>query len=171
MPRNITQPRGLGFIMSVKVDAGRASGTVTRRSMTGFLARLKFSLVYWYSRKQNSVEYSSSGPEFIAMNQCCEYLCGIRYKLRMMGIPCVGPAYILGENQYVLANTSIPDSKIKKNNQSISYHFIREEAARDEWMTLYVNTHNIEADLLTKLLTSGYKKKVFLRSLMHHIFG
>ena len=83
----------------------------------------------------------------------------------------MGPAYILGENQYVLANTSITYSTIKKKNQSICYNFIREGAARDKWITSYVNTNNIEADLLTKLLTSGDKRKVFVRSLMQHIFG
>jgi hypothetical protein len=89
----------------------------------------------------------------------------------MMGIPCKGPAYILGDNQSVLANTSIPDSTLKKKNQSIAYHFIREGAARDEWRTSYVNTHNNEADLLTKLLPSGAKRIGFVRRLLHHIFG
>jgi hypothetical protein len=157
--------------MSAKVDADHASDTVTRRSRTGFLVRLNSALIYRSSRKQNSVESSSFGSEFIAMKQCCEYLRGLRYKLRMMGIPCEGPAYILGDNQSVLANTSIPDSTLKKKNQSIAYHFIREGAARDEWRTSYVNTHNNEADLLTKLLPSGAKRIGFVRRLLHHIFG
>jgi hypothetical protein len=37
LPPNMPQPRGLGFIMSAKVDADHASDTVTRRSRTGFL--------------------------------------------------------------------------------------------------------------------------------------
>ena len=104
------------------------------------------------------------------MKQCCEYVRGLRYKLRMMGIPCQGPAYILGDNQSVLANTSIPDSTLKKKSQSIAYHFVREGAARDEWRTSYINTHENEADLLTKLLPSGDKRKRFVESLLHHIF-
>ena len=62
-----------------------------------------------------------------------------------MGIPCQGPAYILGDNQSVLANTSIPDSTLKKKSQSI-------------------NTHENEADLLTKLLPSGDKRKRFVET-------
>jgi hypothetical protein len=89
----------------------------------------------------------------------------------MMGIPCTGPAYILGDNQSVLANTMIPDSTLNKKNQSIAYHFILEGLARDKWRTSYVNTHNNEADLLTKLLPSGAKRKGFVRRLLHHIFG
>ena len=105
------------------------------------------------------------------MKQCCEYLRGLRYKLRMMGIPIDGPAYIYGDNQSVLANTTIPDSTLKKKSQSIAYHFVREGAARDEWRTTYVNTNDNEADLLTKQLPSGDKRRGFVRSVLHHIFA
>ena len=46
-----------------------------------------------------------------------------------MGIPCEGPAYIAGDNQSVLANTTVPDSTLKKKSQSICYYFVREGAA------------------------------------------
>ena len=104
------------------------------------------------------------------MKQCCEYIRGLWYKLRMMGIPCQGPAYIQGDNQSVLANTSIPDSTLKKKSKSIAYHFVREGATRDEWRTSYINTHENESDLLTKLLPSRDKRKRFVESLLHHIF-
>ena len=127
--------------------------------------------IYWLSKKQTSVESSSFGSEFIAMKQCCEYLRGLRYKLRMMGIPCEGPAYIFGDNKSVLCNTSIPDSTLKKKSQSIAFHFVREGTARDEWRTAYVNTHENEADLLTKPLPSGEKRRGFVRRILRYIFG
>ena len=170
LPPNIPEPRGQGFVMKANVDADHASDSVTRRSRTGFLVYLNCSLIYWSSKKQTSIESSTFGSEFIAMKQCCEYLRGLRYKLRMMGIPCEGPAYIFGGNQSVMANTTIPDSILKKKSQSIAYHFVREGAARDEWRTAYVKTHDNEADLLTKLLPSGVKRKGFVRKLLHHIF-
>ena len=170
LPPNMPEPRGQGFVIRAKVDADHASDTVSRRSRTGFLVYLNSALVHWFSKKQTSMESSSFGSEFIAMKQCCEYLRGLRYKLRMMGIPVEGPAYIQGDNQSVLANTTIPDSILKKKSQSIAYHFVREGSARDEWRTTYVNTHDNEADLLTKLLPSGAKRKGFVRRLLHHIF-
>ena len=103
------EPRGQGFTMRAKVDADHAGDTVTRRSRTGFLVYLNCSPIYWSSKKQTSVESSSFGSEFIAMKQCCEYVCGLRYQLQMMGIPCKGPTYIYGDTQSMLANTSIPD--------------------------------------------------------------
>ena len=170
LPPNAPEPRGFGFMRRVKVDADHAGDTVSRRSCTGFLVYLNSSLVYWHSKKQSCVESSSFGSEFIAMRQACEYLKGLEYKLRMMGIPCEGPAYIEGDNQSVLANTTIPESALKKKSSSICYHFVREGVARDKWRTGYVNTHQNEADLLTKQLPAGDKRHNFVRNILHHVF-
>jgi hypothetical protein len=164
------EPRGQGFVIRAKVDADHASDSVTRRSRTGFLVWINSCLVYFLSKKQTSVETSSFGSEFVAMKQCCEYLRGLRYKLRMMGIPVHGPCYVSGDNQSVLANTTEPGSTLKKKSQSIAYHFVREGVANDEWRTSYVNTHENEADLLTKLLPAGEKRRGFVRNLLHHIY-
>ena len=170
IPPNAPEPRGVGFVRRVKVNADHVGDTVSRRSRTGFLVYLNSSLVYWYSKKQSCVESSSFGSEFIAMKQACEYLKGLEYKLRMMGIPCEGPAYIEGDNQSVLANTTIPESALKKKSSNICYHFVREGVARDQWRTGYVNTHLNEADLLTKQLPAGDKRHNFVRNLLHHVF-
>ena len=169
LPPNMPQPRGAGFITRAKVDADHAADTITRRSRTGFIVYANCAPIFWYSKKQNSVESSSFGSEFMAMKACCEYLRGFKYRLQMMGIPCEGPSYVYGDNQSVLCNTTMPDSTLKKKSQSIAYHLIREGVARDEWRTTYVNTLLNEADLLTKTL-SGEKRKGFVRRILHHIF-
>ena len=89
----------------------------------------------------------------------------------MMGIPVNDPAYIYGDNQSVLFNTSIPDSTLKKKSQSIAYHFTREGSARDERRTVYANTNKNESDLLTKQLTACEKRRGFVRNLLHHIYS
>ena len=88
----------------------------------------------------------------------------------MMGININGPAHIFGDDQSVLANTTVPDSTLKKKTQSVACHFVRESVARDEWRTAHVNTHENPADLLTKPLPSGEKRKNFVRMLLHHMF-
>ena len=67
----------------------------------------------------------------IAMKQACDFVRGLRYKLRMMGIPVDEPSFVFVDNQSVLSNTSNPGSTIKKKYQSICFHFIREGYARD----------------------------------------
>jgi len=104
------------------------------------------------------------------MKQCADYVRGLRYKLRMMGLPVEGFTFIYGDNQSVLANTTIPHSTLKKKSNSIAYHFVREGCARNEWRTTYINTHHNPADLLTKPLPSGEKRIRFVKMLLYHIY-
>ena len=156
--------------MTAYVDSDHAGDVITRRSRTGFLVFLNNAPIHWYSKKQTGIETSSFGSEFLAMKHCCEYIRGLRYKLRMMGIALEGPTYIYGDNQSVLANTSKPESMLKKKSNSIAYHFVREGCARDEWRTTYISTSLNPADLLTKPLPSGEKRRRFVNMLLHHVY-
>ena len=111
--------------MREKVYVDYASNTDTRRSRTGIIAYLNCVPVHWLSKNQNIEERYSFGSKFIAMKQCCEYLQGLRCKLRMMGIPVEGPSYILGYNQSFLSNSIIPDSTLKNKSHIIAYHVMR----------------------------------------------
>ena len=86
-----------------------------------------------------------------------------------MGIPVTEPAFVFGDNQSVLANTTDPASTLKKKSHSLAFHHVREGCARDEWRTAYVNTHDNVADLFTKPLPSGEKWRKFVRMLLHHL--
>ena len=103
------------------------------------------------------------------MKQATEYVHGLRYKLRMMGITVDEPAFVFGDNQSVLANTTNPTSTLKKKSNAIAYHFVCECVARDEWRTAYINTHNNIADMLTKPLSSPKRWK-FVCMVLHHIY-
>ena len=139
------------------MDSDHAGDSITRRSRTSFIVYLNNAPIYWTSKKQGSIETSSFGSEFIAMKNCCEYLRGLRYKLRMMDIPCDFPSYIFGDNTSVLVNSSKPFSMLKKKSSSIAYHFVREGVAKNEWRVTYINTNLNIADLLTKPLPGGEK--------------
>ena len=169
VPSNMPKPKGLGFTMRVFVDSDHAGDTVTRRSRTGFIVFLNSAPIYWFSKRQTSVETSSFGSEFVAMKQCCEYVRGLRYKLRMMGIPVELPTFIFGDNKSVLANTTMPHSTLKKKSSSIAFHFVWEGTAKDEWHTAYVNTKDNPADMLTKSLPGGEKRSKFIGCLLHYI--
>ena len=65
------------------------------------------------------------------MKSCCEYLIGLRYKLRMFGVPVKHLAYVFGDNKSVLTNSSNPHSVLKKKSSSIAYHFVREGVAKN----------------------------------------
>jgi len=104
------------------------------------------------------------------MKSCCEYVRGLRYKLRMMGIPVEGPTYIFGDNQSVLSNTSKPHSSLKKKSSSIAFHFTREGVAKDEWRTTYLNTALNPSDMFTKSLPGGEKRAWFTSYVLHYVY-
>jgi len=170
LPPNMPKPRGKGFVIRCYVDADHAGDSVTRKSRTGFVVYLNNAPVYWYSKRQGSIESSTYQAEFTAMKEATEYIRALRYRLRMMGIPVEGPAYIFGDNQSVLANTSNPGSMLKKKCAAIAYHLVREAVARNEILTAYINTHDNIADLLTKPMTSGEKRNGFVQKMLQHIF-
>ena len=84
---NAPQPKVIVFTMRVFVYSDHSGEINTRRSRTGFIIFLKSAPIYWLSKRQTSVETRSFETKFIAMKQCCEYVRGLLYKLRMMGIP------------------------------------------------------------------------------------
>ena len=76
----------------------------------------------------------------------------------MMGIRCDLPAYIYGNNQSVLPNTTKPFSVFKKKSSYIDYNFFREGIAKDEWKITYILTNDNVAYLLTKHLAGSEKQ-------------
>jgi len=169
LPDGMPVPLGQSMTMRVYVDSDHAGDMLTRRSRTGYVVLLNGAPIYWNSKKQTSCETSTFGSEVVAMKQATEYVRGLRFKLRMMGIPVDEPAFVFGDNQSVLANTTAPASTLKKKSNAIAYHFVREGCARDEWRTAYINMHDNVADLFTKPLPSGEKRCKFVRMLLHHL--
>jgi len=152
LPPNMPKPLGNGFNIGCFVDDDYAGNLVTRRSWTGFLVMLNKVPINWHTKNQGSVETSTFVSDFIAMKKADEYVWSLRYKLRMFGIPVEGPAFIIGDNQSVLVNSSMHESTIKKKSQIITFNFICEGYARDEWRTSYIHTSLNVADLMTKPL-------------------
>ena len=138
---------------------------VTRRSRTGVLIYLNCSPILWHSKKQNSIETSAFGSEFIALKTGVELVKGLRYKLRMMGVPIDGPANARVDNMSVVFNTSRPESTLKKKSNSIAFHFVRENVANGTIRVAYENTLTNLADCLTKTQSGPVRQNLVKRIL------
>ena len=119
----------------------------------------------WYSKKQGSVETSSFGSEMVAMKTAVELSIGLRYKLKMMGVPVEGPVYIKADNMSVISNASIPESMLKKKSQSIAYHYIRETSARKVIYVTYEPSETNLSDCLTKIQNAPVRDRLIKRIL------
>ena len=158
MPYDMPTPLDKEIIIVVYVDTDLAGDRLSRKSRTGFIIFLNQAPIYWYSKRQGSIEIRPFGSEFCAMRTCCDYIRGLRYKLRTFGIPILRPAFIYGDNEAVLKNTTIPESMLKKKSLSLAYHYVREGCARKEWLTSYVRSENNGDDIQTKTVPSGQKR-------------
>ena len=140
------------------VDSYHAEDKMTRRSRTGYFIFLNTALINWRRKKQATIEDSVFGAEFVAMKTSVEALRGIRYKLRMMGVPLTGPTYVYGDNMSVIYNTSRPESTLKKKINSIFYHAVREAVASGECLTTHCKTRNNYSYMMTKVLYAQKKR-------------
>lgn len=142
---------------------------MTQRSRTVFMIFLNSVLIDVYSKKQGSCKTSSFGLEFITLKSCYEYICGLQYKLQMMGILVELLTYVFGDNQSVLVNSSKPHSMLKKKLLSIAYHFVSEGVAKDKWRVTYLSTHLNPVDMCTILLPGGEKRSIFTNYFLHYV--
>jgi hypothetical protein len=153
IPPKMPKPRGNPVNTTCFVDANHAGNLVTRRSQTGILIFVMKSPIVWYSKRQNTVETSTFGSEFVAMRQATELIEALRYKLRMFGIPIDGPTRVYGDNGAVISNSSIPTSTLTKKHNAICYHRVREAVAAGTTAIGKVHTDYNLADLFTKQLS------------------
>ena len=152
IPHDMPKPRGRPVIMSCFVDADHAGCLATRRSHTGVVMFVNRAPILWFSKRQNTVESSTFGSEFVAMRIAIEMIEGLRYKLRMMGVDLDGPCNVFCDNNAVVLNSSNPESVLKKKHAAVNYHRVREAVAAGTIRIAKEDTATNIADILTKCL-------------------
>ena len=151
-PPNAPEVLGKAVVMSCFADADHAGCRATRRSHTGVLIFVNRAPILWYSKRQNTVETSTFGSEFIAMKTATEMVEGLRYKLRMMGVEVAGPTNVFCDNESVVMNATRPESTLKKKHNAIAYHRVREAQAAQIIRVAKEDGLSNLADILTKIV-------------------
>jgi hypothetical protein len=81
LPHDMPIPLSKPIQMNMFCDASHASDLVTHRSTAGFIIYLCGTPVVWYSKRQNTVEYSTFGSDFFALRIATEIVEAICNKL------------------------------------------------------------------------------------------
>jgi hypothetical protein len=165
LPPNAPEPRGKPVNMYAFVDTDHAGDKISRCSHTGILIFLNRAPILWYSKKQNTVETSTFGSEFVAMRIATELIESLHYKLRMMGVFIETPTNVFCDNQSVVMNTTIPEFALSRKHNAIAYHKVREAVAANIIRIAKEHTDTYLADLLTKPLNSA-KRKALLENIL-----
>ena len=165
IPKDAPEVRGMPVSMYCFCDADHAGCKQTRRSHTGVIIFINRAPILWFSKRQNSVETSTFGSEIVALRIAIEMIEGLRYKLRMMGVPIDGACKMFCDNESVVKNTTRPESPLKKKSNSICYHKARESIAGG-WvrLTKELGDTNV-SDILTKLM-SGPRLRTLVKMCM-----
>ena len=131
-------------------DSDHTHDVLTRKSATGILLFLNNTPVRWISQRQKTVEISTYGSELVAAKTATELILEYRYKLRMMGVEPDGSAMLLGDNNNMVLNCTMPNSVLEKKASACSYHRVREAIAVGILKFVYIPSEYNYADILTK---------------------
>ena len=144
VPSDVPPPQGCAILTHCFVDSNDAGDKVTRRSQTGLLLFVNRAPVVWYSKRQNMVERSTFGSEFITMKTAVKQIEALWYKLRMFGIPIEGSMNIFCDNKAVFKNTTMPDSTLKKAYQHMLSLVQRSSSIQDHLGGQRGDAHQLE---------------------------
>jgi hypothetical protein len=122
----------------------------------------------WFSKKQPTVETNAFASEFNAMKVCIEMITGLRYKLRMMGVPLDDePSKIFCDNSSVVLNSSEFASTLSKKHNSVAYHMTRWHVAAGIIEVIWIPTDDNLADAFTKRL-SRLKRNILFGNVAYY---
>lgn len=99
------------------------------------------------------METSTYGSEMVAARLATEVAIEYRYMLRMLGVQLDGPCMMLGDNNSVVLNTTLPSSILKKKHNAIAYHCVCEAVAAHIIRFIHIPSTENAADVLTKPLS------------------
>jgi hypothetical protein len=158
MPPNAPKPLGKPVTVRLFTDSDLGGDPITRRSRSGYILMINNALIAFYSKRQATIETSVYGAEFLALKTGMEASRGLRYKLRMMGIPVEEPTYTYVDNMSVVHNASRPESTLKKKSNAICYNYCRESCAMGEHLVGHVPSELNPSDICTKIMPGGIKR-------------
>jgi hypothetical protein len=167
IPTNRPEPRGRSVVTCCYVDADHASCLATRRSHTGVLIFVNEAPIIWYSKRQNTVESSTFGSEFIALKQVIDLMECLLYILHMMGIPFDDATTIYCYNETVVKNTTAPESTLKKKHNAICYHRAHEALAAGHIRVCKILGTENPANLFMKVVVGGHRQGLLAQIFLH----
>ena len=132
-------------------DSDWASDPTTRKSTTGYMAKLAGGIFSWNSRAQKTVALSSTEAEYMSLSDTCRQLVWVRSLVSKLGIK-LAPIPLFGDNQgsIFLASNPVQEKRIK--HIDLRYHFIRDIIQSKQVELFFIEGASNPADMFTKNL-------------------
>eukprot|EP00957_Ditylum_brightwellii_P044782 3397163-Ditylum_brightwellii.AAC.1 len=105
------EPCGKPVMTTTFVDANLLHNVMTERSCTGIIHLLNKTPIDWFSKRQNTVETVTYGPEFVAASTAVDHIVDLCYTLDMLGVPLTGPSWMFGDSLSVVNSATMLSGK------------------------------------------------------------
>ena len=150
IPKDIPQLIGNRVVTTTFLDANSLHELVTGKSVTAVFHFINTTPLYWYSKRQATVETAIYGSEFVAARTATELIMDLRNTLRYLGVPIMTKAYMFGDNKSVITSATIPQSVINKSHNMLSYHRVKEAIAAKILDFYWCSSEQNKSDILSK---------------------
>ena len=107
--------------------------------------------VDWYCKQQSTSETGTYGAEFLSGRKCCENIINQRAYLQYLAEPVHNMDYVWRDNESMINSLTVPDAKLHKRHNNLSFHFVRNMVSYGYInMLLHITLKYNFADILTK---------------------
>jgi hypothetical protein len=121
-------------------------------SITGVLLFVNNTMMTWISKWQKTIKMSTYGSKLVAGCVTVKLIMEYHYKLHMLRVPLNGPALLLGDNNSIILNITVPSSPLKKKHNVIAWHCIWEAVTCKIIVFTKINSKDNYSDMLMKPL-------------------
>ncbi len=157
----------LGNRLVTFVDSDYARDPATRRSIAGYIVFMNGGPVAWKCQLQKSVAASTMEAELNAACEGCKETMYLRGLLADLGCEQIGPTSVYSDNQSCIELCKHDSAHHSRSKHiDVRFHFVRDEIKGKTITVLYVPTHWMIADMMTKPVTA-----LTIKRLVPYVWG
>ena len=165
---NLPEPLGKRIVLTHYFDASLMHDVLSGKAVTGICTFYNKTPVDWYCKQQATSETATYGAEFLSARKCFEMIIDHRAYLRYLGKPVGEMDYVWGDNKSMIDSSTIPESKLNKRHNILSFHYVRSMISRG-----YVNLQHLAsewnfADIPTKQWSYQSCYRELVQPVFHH---
>jgi hypothetical protein len=133
-------------------DADWASDENDRKSVSGYCFYLHGCLISWSAQKQKVIVSSSTKAEYYSLSYALHEGLWICLFLTSLQLPVPTPFPLLCNNQSAIKLANSDTSSSRSKHIDVWYHFIHEKIEDGTFITSWIPTADMTADIFTKPL-------------------
>ena len=168
VPNDAPEPLGKRVTLIHYFDANLMHDVLSGKAVTGCIHLANKTPIMWHSKKQATSETATYGAEFIAGRTCIEQVVDLRNTFRYLGVPIHERSYVFGDNESMINSSTLPDARLQKRHNILSYHYVRSMISRKFISMYHLKSANNLADILTKHWSHASNYQL-LQPIFHHV--